>query len=498
MSDPQLVQRASVRALEATVSLDNRRRVHELEVEVIDPKAAHVATVDVTVHVPDLTGKPTDVTLQIVKQPSTSPVDLQITRVPKEPVVLYNAYGNNKGHYFDLKIEDHKKLQEIFYDIKQHCLDSGKIPGDATGFTISWSKRAAWFYDPAINHTRVLDLDKIMKSNPEINDVVIEAEELISEGVNKGCIRNYNIDPNNKGAFDGAAPLYRSNQVLQALPKSTGDQAYKAAMSLSYVVLTDDTQRDAAIHRMGKAERIIKKMKDKVVQEKATLVPLYTAAQDPAERARLQKSIEELTALEERLNNIDTFALYSALAFYPPGADPSPEEVYRRAQMLQKQVVDQLEQERQQAIADGTKKSWIPKWVPLINRFRDEPKIEESRFYPIDVAGLMFSGLEFPEARCRYVDFCRGNNVPCKGDGLEDALIREVLCPGSTAHGKNPALEELLDDVTDPTLKGTLAAEMQGAITSAQTSAPLTLNGADPSARIDDFRRQAALETEII
>lgn len=490
-SDPRRVGQVAVRMMPIA---SESGTVRELEVNVLNAGThPHVTACSATIPVPTPTELPTNVTLQIVKQPSEPPVNLQITKVPKGPVVLYNAYGNGKGYYFDLLRKHQDTLQEIFYDVKQHCLNSGEMPGNAIGFTINWSKRVVRFYDPSIGHTRELDLDKIMGSNPEINNKAVEAEELISAEINKGDIRNYKFALNNEGALNGAAPLYRANQALQGLPKSTGDQAYKAAMSLSSDVLTDDAQRDAAIHRMGKAETIIKKTKDKVAEEKARLIPLQAAEQDPTRRTQLQKTIAELKDLENRLNSIDTFALYSALAFYPPGADPRPEEVYLRAQMLQRRAAVQLEQERLQAIADGTKKSWIPKWVPVINRLRGEPKIEESRFYPIDVAGLMFSGLELPEARSRYTDHCRTHNVPCKGDGLEDALLREVLRPGSTARGENQALENLLDNITDLALKGTLAAEMNEAMISAHTSAPFTLNGADPSARVDDFRQQASL-----
>lgn len=422
---------------------------------------------------------------------------LQITEVPRKKVTLYNAYhdasGNTKGHYFDMKAKHHDKLQETFYDIKDHCLASGQMPGDATGFTINWSKRVVRFYDPSIGHVRTLDLDKMMQANPDINDKVLAAEELISTKINKGSIRNHKIAPNNKGAYDGAAPLYRSNQVLDTLPKSIGDKPYKAAMTLAQNVLTDDLQKDAAIHRMGKAETIIKKTKDKVAQEKAALVPLWTAEQNPARKTQLQKSIEELTALEQRLNSIDTFALYSALAFYPQDDNPRPEDVYQRAQMLQKQSADMLQQAREQAVADGTKRSWYPAWAPFSSAVRGEPKIDESRFYPVDVGGVMFSGLEFPEARSGYVDYCRAHSVHCKGDGLEDALLREVLRPGSTGNGDNPVLQHLFDDITDPDIKGRLETSRNAAINDPIPAPALTLNGADSSARVDDYRQKAAL-----
>ncbi|MBS0652303.1 MAG: hypothetical protein JSR39_02125 [Verrucomicrobia bacterium] len=441
----------------------------------------------------DPSGRPSPTTLVQLTDVTDENIRLQLSEVPRSKVVLYNAYGNNKGHYFDLKTKHHDKLQDIFYAVKTHCLASGEMPGDATGFTINWSKRVVRFYDPSIGHTRTLDLDKMMKASPEINDKVVEAEELISTKINKGDIRNHRIAPNNKGSFDGAAPLYRSNQVLNSLPKSTGNEAYKTAMALASNVLTDEPQKDAAIHRMGKAETIIKKTKDKVAQEKAALETSLSTERDPGRIAKLQKSRQELIALEQRLNGIDTFALYSALAFYPQDADPRPEDVYQRAQMLQKQSADMLQQAREQAIADGTQRSWIPKWAPLVNKLRKEPTIDESRFYPVDVGGIMFSGLEFPEARSGYVDFCRAHSVHCKGDGLEDALLREVLRPDSAERGDNPVLEHLFDDISDEDIRGRLETERDAAIQHVNTTAAPALVGTDPSLRIDDYRQKAAL-----
>ncbi|MBS0651360.1 MAG: hypothetical protein JSR93_09380, partial [Verrucomicrobia bacterium] len=393
-----------------------------------------------------------DTFVRVTSDPEPGAVlNLQQDTPPKAPVALYNAYtsnGEKKGHYFDLKAKHHTQLQDTFHLVKNRCLETGVIPPNATGFTISFKTMQVRYFDPSSNTTCVRSLNEIMDPNPDVKTSVESAIDLIKTKINKGEICS-KMEDYCKGAADGASPCYRSNPVLALQPKSIGAESYKKALEIAQPVLTDNTdptnhaKRDVAIHRMGKAETIIKKTKEKIAAEKLPLLASLSTTVDPAARNEIQKKLRELQAVEQRLEELDTFAIYSALAFYPTEDDPNLAAVSRNAELLQNAMSSKLEQERQQAIEDGTARKWIPEWVPLLSRLRTPPEIEKSDSYAVDAAGLMFSGLETEEGRAGYNDLCRAHRAPSKKDGLEDAIVREVLGPGSLANAENPVLERL-------------------------------------------------------
>ncbi len=471
--------------------------VREVEVTVLPPKVTSASAVCLTVPVPALTGQAADVTLQIMKQPEP-PVDLQITQIPKKEILLYKAYGRNKGHYFDLKESHRNTLQEIFYHIKQHCLNTNQVSGDATGFTISWSNRIIRFYDPGTHNIRLLDLEVIMRENPDIHEKVLKGEELIT-GINKRDIRASKFAPNNKGAVDGPTPLCRSNSALQTLPKSTGDRPYNVALTLSKDVLTDDEKKDIAIRRMVGMETILKKVKDKVAAEKALLVPLLeqaTQAGNQVEVNRFQKNMNQLVALEEKLDEVDTCAICCALAFWPTGGKADPQEVRYRAEQLHMLMGQMVEEVRKTTIEETASRSWLPKWVsslPFGKTLRGETDIEPSGAYSLDAAGLLFSGLESPQSRSSYAEFCNANQSSFKRECLEDALVKEVLRPGSEASGQNQVLTDLFKSITDPQIQARLNEERDAAIALIGTHQGLVLNGSDAKSRAADLRRQVGL-----
>jgi len=429
-------------------------------------------------------------------------LSLQQDTPPKAPVALYNAYtsnGEKKGHYFDLKAKHHTQLQDTFHLVKNYCLANDVIPQNATGFTISFKTMQVRYFDPSSNTTCVRSLKDIMDADPDVKTSVESTIDLIKTKINKGEICS-KMEDYCKGAADGASPCYRSNPVLAQQPKSIGADSYKKALQIAEPVLTDTadptnhTKRDLAIHRMGKAETIIKKTKDKLAAEKLPLLASLSTTVDPAARNEIQKKLRELQAVEQQLEELDTFAIYSALAFYPGEDNPSLGAVSRNAELLQNAMSSRLEQERQQAIEDGTARKWIPEWVPVLKHLRKPPEIEKSDSYAVDAAGLMFSGLETEEGRAGYNDLCRAHRAPSKKDGLEDAIVREVLREGSLQSAENPVLERLFEGVSDPTIKNSLAAERGAAITQAHDSSrQFPLVGADASARVDSYRQQANL-----
>lgn len=442
----------------------------------------------------DTAQRANDVFMQIQKvEPDT---ELQITRMPKKDIVLYNAYkgsdGQTKGHYFDLKAKQHAQLKDTFHLVKQHCTEKGLIPADATSFTINFREMQIRYYDPSGRNTCRLSLKKIMEDNPDVKASVDKAVELIDTKINKGPITG-KVAEHAKGAADGASPCHRSNSVLAGLPKSTGAEPYKEALEIARPVLADNLKTDAAIHRMGKAETIIKKVKDKIDQQKQELSVSLPTVTDPAEQNKIRKKVRELEAVEQQLNELDTFAIYSALAFYPDGVNPRLEQVSQRATVLKQYMNFQLEQKRQQAIEDGTTRKWIPQWMPGINKLRTMPEIEKSDQYCVDAAGLMFSGLDFLDAQSGYNDHCRTHHVHSKKDGLEDAILREVLRPDSLSRHENPVLEQLFDGISDETLREELVQELNTASQQANAAPLPALTGENASARVDDYRRQAAL-----
>ncbi|MBS0607059.1 MAG: hypothetical protein JSR57_08920, partial [Verrucomicrobia bacterium] len=428
-------------------------------------------------------------------------LNLQQDTPPKAPVALYNAYtsnGEKKGHYFDLKAKHHTQLQDTFHLVKNHCLANGVIPQNATSFTISFKTMQVRYFDPSSHTMCVRSLKDIMDADPDVKASVESTIDLIKTKINKGEICS-KMEDYCKGAADGASPCYRSNPVLAQQPKSIGADSYKKALEIAQPVLTDTadptnhTKRDLAIHRMGKAETIIKKTKDKIAAEKLPLLASLSTTVDPAARNEIQKKLRELEAVEQRLEQLDTFAIYSALAFYPGEDDPTLADVSRNAELLQKAMSSRLEQERQQAIEDGTARKWIPEWVPVLKHLRKPPEIEKSDSYAVDAAGLMFSGLETEEGRAGYNDLCRAHRAPSKKDGLEDAIVREVLRERSLQSAENPVLERLFEGVSDPTIKASLADELCTAIDGVHAAASFTLAGADASARADSYRQQANL-----
>ncbi|MBS0651190.1 MAG: hypothetical protein JSR93_08510 [Verrucomicrobia bacterium] len=484
---------------------NRNREVKNVGAQVPLESRTSTSAVDVTVPVGDLDDplpatarKVEDTVVRITSDPE-SPTVLQLKKdnPPKAPVALYNAYtsnGEKKGHYFDLKAKHHDQLQDTFHLVKNYCLKDGVIPEDATGFTISFRTMQVRYYDPATDNICIRSLNEIMDADPDVKVSVEKSIELIKTKINKGEICS-KMEDHCKGAADGASPCYRSNAVLANQPKSTGAESYKKALEIAQPVLRDDTQIDRAIHRMGKAETIIKRTKDKIAEEKLKLTTQFQTAVDPTAQNQIRRKIQELQAVEQRLEQLDTFAIYSALAFYPDDAVPSLATVSRNAELLQNAMSSKLEQERQQAIDDGTARKWIPKSFPLLNRLRKPPEIEKSDSYAVDAAGLMFSGLETLEARAGYNDFCRAHHENSKKDGLEDAIVREVLRPQSLENGENPVLERLFEGISDPTIKRSLADERGAAINDAhdpsrQFPMPAT---STPSARVDSYRGQANL-----
>ncbi|MBX3718649.1 MAG: hypothetical protein KF898_03245 [Parachlamydiales bacterium] len=508
-SDPRRVTRAAQRSLSNPSTSIASPRVRQTEVLTTLPRGGSVHGASLTVPVGSdpspltATAQNTENTfVRLTSDPEPGTVlNLQQDTPPKAPVALYNAYtsnGEKKGHYFDLKAKHHTQLQDTFHLVKNHCLETGVIPQNATGFTISFKMMQVRYFDPSSHTMCVRSLKDIMDADPDVKASVESTIDLIKTKINKGEICS-KMEDYCKGAADGASPCYRSNPVLAQQPKSIGADSYKKALEIAQPVLTDTadptnhTKRDLAIHRMGKAETIIKKTKDKIAAEKLPLLASLSTTVDPAARNEIQKKLRELEAVEQRLEQLDTFAIYSALAFYPGEDDPTLADVSRNAELLQKAMSSRLEQERQQAIEDGTARKWIPEWVPVLKHLRKPPEIEKSDSYAVDAAGLMFSGLETEEGRAGYNDLCRAHRAPSKKDGLEDAIVREVLREGSLQSAENPVLERLFEGVSDSTIKASLAGELCTAIDGVHAAASFTLAGADASARADSYRQQANL-----
>lgn len=458
--------------------------VRELELNV---PVSRVDAIDFNVPVPDLESAEDETVLRIVKQPSSPDVELQIKRLPKNKVVLYNAYGRGKGLYFDLKKSQQEKLRDIYHQIKQYCLEKGEIPEDAKGFTINWSKHVIRFFDPSINQVRLIDLERIIQENPEIEEKAFDAELMISTKIYKGDIRIGAFIPNNKGSYDGAKPLIRTNPALQSLPQSTGEAAYQMALTLAGQLIKDDPEKDAAIKRMGRVETLLKTTEDAIVAKRKILLEQSQREENPATKAALQKKVNQLDASLRQLKQVDTFALYSALACYPLDST-AIREVGKRAEFLLRSTETLTNRLGERAGKEQALRPWVPD-LPVIRNFRGEPPVQTSRFYPIDVAGLMFSGLPSPESRVGYVEFCKAHDVFVKSEGIEDALFRYAL--GS--EGEIPKLNALIQSITDEEIKREIVDAMNGVSETKETQERLTLSGTDLKSRITSFRQQAGL-----
>lgn len=413
-------------------------------------------------------------------------------------VALRNCFGPGgaNARYCGLEDSQQNVLQEVFAAVKQHCLDHYSMPDDAPDFTVNFSKRTVRFFDPATNHIKVLDLQTMVNNDPNLKGLVDQAETLIVTQINRGEIRRTRFAADNKGSADGGKPLIRP-AYLDSLPKSTGPKPYEQAMDLCKELLDNDVKRDQAVYRMAAAEIIVKRAKDELERK---ITPLETdverlrgiESRTPAELAELQekwRKLQELKYKLQQLEDIDTFALYLALALYPTGADANDsQKVAAAAKQLNVLMERRAEEIRLQKEKDGSKRTWLPN-LEILSRFRKEAKFEPSRFYPIDVGGLMFSGLEAPQARASYVDYCKLNRVYEKTDGIEDALIRKVLRQADA----NPVLDGLFDDITDDTDRDNL----QGALNQGILDAAGLLGNPRPATQESDEARIAAIRGQV-
>ena len=414
----------------------------------------------------------------------------KVAAVAEPEIALCNVYGaaGSKAHYCGLEDSQQNILKGAFAAIKQHCLGNDLMPKNASEFRVNLSKRTVRFLDPATNHIKVLDLETMINNDLDLKRLVDQAETLIVTQINRGEIRRTRFAADNKGSADGGKPLIRP-AYLESLPKSTGPKPYEQAMDLCKDLLDNDAKRDQAVYRMAAAEIIMKRAKDKLTKK---ITPLETeverlkglSSRTPVESAELEKQwriLQELKYKLLQLEDIDTFALYLALALYPTGADADdPQKVAAAAKQLNVLMQRRAEEIRLQKEKEGSKRTWL-RDLPLLNRFSKEVKFEPSRFYPIDVGGLMFSGLEAPQARASYVDYCKLNKVYEKTDGIEDALMRKVLRPGDP----NPILDGLFDDITEDQDRNDLQRSLNRGISDA---VGLLANQRPPASESDEAR----------
>lgn len=408
-------------------------------------------------------------------------VQMRVTEKPEDEVlmrmqevqskyVLFNRYGNNNGHYFELKQDDHQKIAEAFTSIRAFCAREPQgsrlhVPDNATQFSIQWSMNCVSFFDPSIGHTRVIDLNEIKEASQDVNDKVEAAEHAIRE-INGGPIRNQTYHRAYKGPTDGGIPLHRgSNPILISLPEGKGVESYERAMNLAEGHHADDAAKNKALIRMAAAEKMIHGTLEFIKKRKQTIeadiegLELRTSTLTPKEQQELEEKrlqLRDLTIKYRQWTTVDTYALYAALAFYPIDADAPniADQVKQSAEALNQAVNLDIQKLCNQEIEKGTTRDW-----PVIGGWtKSVPAIEHPSHYVNDITP--FAGLESPaEARIGYVEYCRSKGIHAKNDSSVDGLLRAVVLQQEDVDN-NAILEHIYDDVKDVQIKQELKAQL--------------------------------------
>lgn len=261
------------------------------------------------------------------------------------------------------------------------------------------------------------------------------------------------------------------------------------------------TQRKEVVRRHAFAQFFLLKFKDKIQEKIHTKSGELNASEARGLATReisikLRAELTYLETLQQRLDEVDVYALTMALSAYPSGlplgmSGPGVrlfDQMQQQAEKWLRETVeaDVLAKERE---GEGT----LTRLNKSINPWAAKPQLSsQGEKYTTDVVGMTHL------SRGSYTQYCRNHEISPKKEGVSDIFLREAIKFGKTTHAdrngdkayKGVGLKEsaLVDGCPD-----TLKAEMDTMIEEVAKMASYAISEADAAT----FTDPAALARDV-
>ncbi len=388
-----------------------------------------------------------DLSSRVNPLPTSAPaLDIQARKVnPNPPISLYNQSGNMTNTQ-KLSPQHQVFLQAHYEKIKGlitglHSEDEEKLNSGTSEFVIKVSRQVASWKDVTGNWKHV-DLAALAETNNEIKESMLELTNFIEKDVWKGDGGSVSVGfvPYSKGF--GGAPLQR-DKTLEKWPSGMNADARSIEKARELICQTDLSS--VVQDRMTRAQGLTKKLQDAVNQK---VLASEEALSNPPTKAEIE-SLQALKGVQARISNLDTTALYAALASFPE-TDITAKSVSVVAEGLCASVVKKIADETGKPIEETVVSPSKFDIIPGIRKWRGyrEGVAAAQKEYAADVGAIVFSGLESGAARNQYLDYCNKKKIEVKSESLEDGIFRAIICEEAKGSAeKNPVLRDLFKEI---------------------------------------------------
>ncbi len=479
-----------------SITKADSRLINGLDLAMPRPRTSHSIQATIPLRAPNVRGLGVNASLEstaakagstvvrLTEVPATHTMRLTDTAPtpPARPVYLWQGQGACTRVATWATTTQNTEMSRLYEEIKTHL-----APG-SDWFEIKIDRRIAFYRMPGSQTILKIDLAEKMETDPHAKTLLDQLITVVDQVYPSPCRLVRNFAAGKKGYENGLPALNRANSVLRALPSNFDDgaktafkllQDHEASLPAGNPVMTAAEQK-TALQRMKRGEVFFTQIHAFIETKRTELQTQIAAIPAGPDQTTLQApfraKLQEWQVIERRLQQIDHFALPTAIAFLPQLLDSRT--VSERAIATGQKVHEFYRAAHEQATT-GSWKSNIPDW-PGIRYFREDAP-QNVPYYPDyanDVSDHLFSAMDDKvEARIAATDARARNQSPIKVDHISDDFLHGVVHMENAA-AQNRMIQVLTANLANEEVKDEIQAEVQSACANA-------LNGTRSTDRLD-------------